>query len=82
MCLSRLFYYSKGICVLEPRRKKIVVSMDVTFCESEPYFPSRVDPSFGDSPDDGEIGREGDKCASERSIQLEAVSVSVSRQIG
>jgi hypothetical protein len=54
--------------------------MDVTFRESESYFPSRVDPPFGDSPDDGEIRREGEKCAGERSIQLEVVSAPVSRQ--
>jgi hypothetical protein len=37
------------------------VSMDATFCESESYFPSRVDPPFGDSSNDGEIRREGEK---------------------
>jgi hypothetical protein len=54
--------------------------MDVIFREPEPYLPSRVDSPFGDSSDDGEIRREGEKCAGERSIQLEAVSAHVLRQ--
>jgi hypothetical protein len=79
MCLFRLFCYSKGICV-RTHEKKLFVSMDVIFREPEPYLPSRVDPSFGDSPNDGEIRREGEKCAGDRSIQLEAVSAPVLRQ--
>jgi hypothetical protein len=57
----------------------LFVSIDVIFRESEPYFPSRVDPPFGDLPDDGEIRREGEKCTGEILIQLEAMSAPISR---
>jgi hypothetical protein len=60
-----------------PGERQLLVSLDVTFHESKSYFHSRVDPPFGDSPDGGEIRREGEKCAGERSIQLEVVSTPV-----
>jgi hypothetical protein len=55
------------MCVGAQDRRFFVI-MDVTSHESEPYFPSKVDSPFGDSPDDGEIRREGEKCVGERSI--------------
>jgi hypothetical protein len=45
----------KGYVYWNPEEKRLFVCMNVTFRESVPYFPSRVDPPFGDSSDDGEI---------------------------
>jgi hypothetical protein len=59
--------------------RRLFVIMDVTSHEYEPYFPLRVDSPFGDSPDDGEIRRKGEKCVGERSIQLEVVLAPISR---
>lgn len=50
-CLSGLFGYSEGICLLESSRE-LFVSMNVTFRELEPYF-SNVTSPFDDSPDTG-----------------------------
>jgi hypothetical protein len=70
----------KGYACWSPGERRLFISMNMTFHESEPYFPSRVGPLFDDLSNDGEIRREGEKCAGERSIQLEAVSAPILRQ--
>jgi hypothetical protein len=69
----------KGYACWSPGERRLL-SMDMTFHESDSYFPSRVGPLFDDLSNDGEIRREGEKYAGERSIQLEAVSAPISRQ--
>ena len=75
-------YYAtqKGYVCWSPRERRLFVSMDVTFRESEPYYPSGVASPFGDSPDSGGIGREGERTEEERPIQLEMISGPVVRE--
>jgi hypothetical protein len=41
----------KGYVCWSPVKRRLFVSMDVTFGENEPYYPFRVTSPFGDSSD-------------------------------
>jgi hypothetical protein len=57
----------KGYVCWSPIKRRLFVSMDVTFRELEPYYSTQVASPFGDSLDTGVMRREGkDDSSSER----------------
>jgi len=54
--------------------------MDVTFQESEPYYPLRVTSPFGDSPDTSSMRREGESSDGERLVHVGMMPCPVLRE--
>ena len=56
----------KGYVCWSPVERRLFVSMDVTFRESEPYYSSEVMSPFVDSIDTGSMSREGENGSGQR----------------
>jgi hypothetical protein len=69
----------KGYVYWSPVKRRLFVSMDVTFRELEPYYSDLVALPFGDSLDTGGMRREGegDSSSERRMVSVGDISVSL-----